>query len=84
MPVPGSTDTIVLLDYMDGPSVFANLVRVTSDGAEVWRATPPQPGSDAWTFARIEGHEVVANSWSGYEVRLDIVSGRERSRTFTK
>jgi hypothetical protein len=81
--VPGSSDTVVLLDYMDGPNVFANLFRVTADGDEVWRATPPGSGPNSWTQARIEGDEVVAKSWSGFEVRLDLASGAERQRTYT-
>jgi hypothetical protein len=75
---------VVLLDYMDGPNVFANLFRVTADGDELWRATPPDTGPDAWTRARIDGNQVVAGSWSGFEVRFDLATGREISREFTK
>ena len=84
MPVPCSSDTVVLLDYMDGTNVFANLFRVTDEGIEVWRATPPGSGPNSWTAARIEGDEVVAYSWSGFTVRLDLATGGERSRVFTK
>jgi outer membrane protein assembly factor BamB len=82
--VPGSSDTVVLLDYMDGPNVFDNLFRVREDGTEVWRATPPGSGPNSWTKARIEGDEVIAYSWSGFVVRLDIATGAERDRTFVK
>ena len=84
MTVPNSSDTVVLLDYMGGPDVFANLFRVTEDGAEVWRATPPGSGPNSWTKARIEGDEVVAYSWSGFTVRLDLATGAERDRVYTK
>jgi outer membrane protein assembly factor BamB len=82
--VPGSADTVVLLDYMGGPNVFENLLRVTPDGDEVWRPRPPGSGPDAWVQARIEGDEVVAYSWSGFVVRLDLATGTERNREFVK
>lgn len=82
--VPGSSDEVVLLDYMDGPNVFANLFRRREDGTEVWRAVPPGTGTNAWTQAQIEGDEVVAHSWSGFVVRLDLATGIERDSTFVK
>jgi hypothetical protein len=82
--VPDSGDTVVLVDYMNGPNVFANLFRVTPDGDEVWRATPPDTGPDAWTQARLDGDQVVAFSYSCFEVRLDLATGREISREFMK
>lgn len=81
--VPGSADTIELLDYMHGPKVFSNLFRASANG-EVWRARPPGVGSDAWTEARIVGDAVIAVSWSGFEVRLDLATGKEQSRRFMK
>ena len=69
---------------MDGPKVNANLARVSPGGAGVWRAEPPDAEPDAWTSARIEGDEVVACSWSCYEVRLELATGRELSRVFAK
>jgi hypothetical protein len=84
MNVPDCDDTLVLLDYMNGPNLFANLFRITAGGDEVWRAVPPNTGPDAWTQARIEGDEVVAFSWSCFEVRLDLATGYEISRVFTK
>jgi hypothetical protein len=58
--------------------------RVRDDGVEVWRATPPGSGPNSWTAARIEGDEVVAHSWSGFRVRLDLATGTERERIVTK
>ena len=82
--VPGSDDTVVLLDYMDGPNVFENLLRVTAEGDVVWRPRPPDTGPDAWVQARIDGDEVVAYSWSGFVVRFDLATGVERGREFMK
>ena len=82
--VGAAGDELVLFDYMDGPKVFANLVR-RRGGVEVWRAAPPLPTSpDAWVSARVEGDEVVAQSWSGFRVRLDLADGSEIEREFTK
>jgi hypothetical protein len=83
--IPASEDSLVLLDYWDGPKVFANLSRVRADGTEVWTAPPPLPTSpDAWTQVRIESGLVVAHSWSGYVVHLDVETGQERLREFVK
>ncbi len=83
--VPGTSDELVLIDYMAGPQVFANLFRRKTDGAEVWRAAPPVGANpDAWVDARIEGDHVVAQTWSGWTVVLDLASGMEQDRAFTK
>ncbi len=77
-------DELVLFDYVDGPKVFANLIR-RRGSVEVWRAAPPLPTSpDAWVSARVEGDEVVAQSWSGFRVWLDLADGSEIRREFTK
>ena len=39
---------------------------------------------DAWTAVQVNGNEVVANSWSCFQVRLDLDTGREIARQFTK
>lgn len=83
-PVPGSSDELVLLDYMGGPNVFANLFRRTPAGVDVWRAAPPSTGPDAWVSAAVEGDRVLAQSWSGWRVVLDLATGVEIDRTFTK
>ena len=82
--MPGSPDEVVLLDYVDGPNVFSNLLRRRPDGSEVWRATPPGSGTSAWVAARIEDGEVVAHSWSGFLVRMDLGTGTEIETKFTK
>jgi hypothetical protein len=45
---------------------------------------PRDDMDDAWTAVRVDRQQVIANSWSCFEVRLDLNSGREISRTFTK
>ncbi len=83
--IPGTTDSLVLEDYWTGPKVFTNLHRVRHDGTHVWDAPPPLPTSpDSWTQAALDGALVVAYSWSGFVVKLDLDSGREMSREFVK
>jgi hypothetical protein len=82
--VPGSDDIVVLTDYMKAQPGLGNLARVRPDGQEVWRVAPDPLSQDAWTLARVEGDECFASTWSGWEVRLDVATGAERGRVFTK
>ena len=81
--LPGSDDRIVLVEYSSGDHP-ANLSRVRPDGSAVWSAPPPEQNNDFWTEAELEEDVVSAFSWSCYRVRLDLRTGAERSRTFTK
>jgi hypothetical protein len=82
--LPRSDDQIVLTDYMDATPDRGNLARIRNDGTEVWRVTPATHSQDAWTVARLEGDVCRASTWSGWDVTLDLATGRERSRVFTK
>jgi hypothetical protein len=87
--VPGSPDSIVLLDAAVASSAkFANLIRVRPDGAVVWRATPPDTdpqSADAWVAARWRKRgRLSANSWSCYLCEIDPETGATLSATFTK
>jgi hypothetical protein len=82
--VPGRPDVIVIGDTEDRVVRYAILRRLTSDGAEVWRAAPPNGAADGWISDRVEGGDVVARSWSSYTVRLHLDTGAERERLFTK
>jgi hypothetical protein len=83
--IPGSEDRLVLHAYedYDQGAVVANLVRMRPEGSAAWVATPPDP-QDAWVAASFEGDDVVANSWSGWQVRFAVATGVELSRVFTK
>jgi hypothetical protein len=63
--VPGSDDCIVLADRMATTDRRGNLMRLRPDGSEVWRLDAPSGVGDLWTEVRLEGDEVIANSWSG-------------------
>lgn len=82
--VPGSSDTIVIGDTEVRAVRYVLLRRMTPDGTELWRAAPPNGAGDAWVFARVDGNEVVARSWSCYVVWLDLDIGSELRREFTK
>jgi hypothetical protein len=84
IPLPDSGDTLVLTDYITAVPGVGNLARVRQDGQEVWRTAPDPLSQGTWTVVWLEGQDCVASTWSGWEVRLDLVTGAERSRVFTK
>jgi hypothetical protein len=84
IPVPGSDDRILLAARTTTSDGSGNLFRLRPDGSEVWRLAAPEGVGDSWTAVRIEGDAVVANSWSCYLVSIDLTSGEERRRIFTK
>lgn len=85
MPIPDNDDTLDLAPTDDGPGYAASITGRGSDGAVRWTAIPPKvEPEDAWTVVRLEGQRVIANSWSGYLVQLDLETGDEIARTFTK
>lgn len=86
IPIPGSDDVLELwLRRRTVWGYIASVIRRRSDGSAAWMAPPPRDDmDDGWTAVRVDGQQVIANSWSCFEVRLDLNSGREISRTFTK
>lgn len=85
IPLPGTEDTLVGVPTADGLAYMASIRRERTDGSTVWTASPPNGESqDAWTAVRLDGQHLVANSWSGYLVELNVESGQEVTRTFTK
>ena len=60
---------------------------MTSATITVMGPTIPLPGGeqqDAWTAVRLEQGQVIAYSWSCFEARLDLETGKEIDRQFTK
>jgi hypothetical protein len=85
MPIPDSDDTLDLAPTDDGLGYAASITRRGADGSVRWTATPPEgTPQDAWMAVRLEGRRVIASSWSCYLVQLDIETGSEVARTFTK
>lgn len=82
----GSNDCIVLLRYEDAPAgPNTNLLRLAPTGEIVWRAgLPSDEANDTYVSVSRTADGVVANSWSGYWVRVDESSGMILERVFTK
>jgi hypothetical protein len=85
IPIPASDDELELAPTSDGFGYTARITRRRSDGSAAWTALPPLgEHQDAWTTIQLQGHQLVANSWSAFEVHLDLNTGTEISREFTK
>lgn len=75
----------VLYDMpVSGAHVVNNLACETADGATRWTASPGEFGPDTFVAVRLDGDELVANTWSGYALWLDPTSGKEVRRVFAK
>lgn len=71
----GTRDAVALLDYLAGPQVFANLVRVAPDARLVWQASPPETTApDAWVSLD-KAAPLRAHSLSGFSCVLDPATG---------
>jgi hypothetical protein len=85
LPIAGSDDVLVLDELSREPGYFSAIRRVGRDGSTKWTVPPPTTGGDdAWTIVRVEGDQVVANSWSCQIVTIDLATGLEQARAFTK
>lgn len=85
LPIPGSEDILDLAPSDDGMGYAASITRRRSDGSSLWAVLAPEGSrQDAWVAVRLEGPRVIANSWSCYLVHLDLDTGEEIVRTFTK
>jgi uncharacterized protein YbaA (DUF1428 family) len=83
--LPRSDDVLELAPTADDFGYTASITRRRRDGTAAWTALPPRGDvQDAWTAVQLNGNEVVAYSWSAFEVRLDLDTGREITRQFTK
>lgn len=79
-------DVIVLLDFASktAPYRFSNLLRCRKDGSVVWRADLPVSGADAYTEFEWRNSKLLAFSWSGFTVEVDVSSGSIKEKIFTK
>jgi|HubBroStandDraft_1064217.scaffolds.fasta_scaffold1214561_1 outer membrane protein assembly factor BamB len=84
LPIQGSNDCIVLCDPGAQPRGFKNLFRVTPNGDVAWEADLPSSGEDFYLSVRYTNDVVLANTWSGFLVQLDLNTGRVARRTFVK
>lgn len=64
---------------------FENVMRISGDGSVVWRAAlPSAAGDDCYTELGCERDVIVAQSWTGYRVRIAPSDGALLDFTFTK
>jgi hypothetical protein len=85
LPITGSEDILELASTGDGIGYPASITRRKGDGSSLWTVLPPEGSrQDAWVAVRIDGPRVIASSWSGYLVHLDLDTGGEIVRAFTK
>jgi hypothetical protein len=84
VPVPGTDDVLLLTEYVDASPGNGNLCRLRSDGTEAWRVAPDALSQDVWTVVRVEGDTCRGSTWQGWDVVLDLSTGEERERHFTK
>jgi len=83
--IQDSEDVLELAPTADGLGYTASVTRRRRDGSIAWTATPPRGEvQDAWTAVGVEGRQLVAYSWSCFEVRFDLDTGTEITRSFTK
>lgn len=85
--LPGEADTIVLWEatpnHLNARNDH-NLVRMNARGGIVWAAQLPQVGSDSFVSVQMDNGKLLANSWSCFQVTLDIDTGRILTSVFTK
>lgn len=85
--IPGTSDAVVLLDYMSRQGSFENVVRIGPDGVTQWRAELPT-GEPTEAYVELafdyDQSRLVARSWTGHRVVLDLGSGEIVERDFVK
>ena len=85
--LPNGLGTVLLYDGAD--SEFRNgknLALRNTQNIEVWRIAPIGATGDDW-FVHVECDEsggILANTWSGYLISIDVVSGSITTLAFTK
>ncbi|TQJ61424.1 hypothetical protein FBY30_3720 [Arthrobacter sp. SLBN-83] len=85
--LPAEESVLVLLDYMEmGEGPARNLAKISEVGATVWIAELPETGSRECYLSMDPSADgtVLANTWNGYRVTLDGVTGKVLGSEFTK
>ena len=84
-PLPDSDEAIALLDYGTTPTKFENLLRLRPDGSIVWRTPLPRTsGTDAFVGFMWDDSQLVANTWSGHRLHIDVETGSVIATEFVK
>jgi len=84
IPLDNGARCILLLDPdASSASAFENLVCIDRAGAVVWRARLPT-SPDVFVAVLQVPEGVLAKTWSGLSILLDLDSGREQARSLVK
>ncbi len=80
---------IVLFDsdvWLKRPGQFHNLRAYDFSGGELWRADLPTSTTNDHFVSLLGGglHEVVAHSFSGFKLRIDVATGAVLNSEFVK
>jgi hypothetical protein len=76
---------VVLLAAASGDYRTENLVCFNSDASLRWRAAlPTDTGPDSFVSLAIEENSIRANSWSGWAIWFDRVTGVAKTSEFVK
>ena len=81
VPIPDSSDVLVIIEYRDFRGAWPNLFRVVPEGDVAWESVPPGL-PDAYLSAAVHGDEVCASTHNGWLVCLDLATGRVRKRVW--
>lgn len=85
--LPAEKSVLVLLDYMEmGGGRARNLAKISEVGAIIWIADLPETGSgECYLSMDLSADGIVlANTWNGYRVTLDGLTGNVLGKEFTK
>lgn len=75
LPIDDGCKHLILLEPMaSGQQTFENLLCVKPDGSLIWKAQLPQI-QDAFVSFQSSADGLFANTWGGYRVRLDAMTG---------
>jgi hypothetical protein len=84
--LPAGSGRVIIYDWSANQEYrIENLVRVDASGDLIWRAKLPEStGHDCFVAVIVDGNAISANTWSGYTLTLDPISGKTLTCTFTK
>src|SRR3954468_4358644 len=84
LPIDDDSKCLILLDTVASKEpTFENLLCVERDGNVAWKAELPQ-SHDAFVSFENTAEGLIANTWSGYRVRLNSATGKLIERHFVK
>lgn len=82
---PSGSEILVLLEIpLSGYKTVGNLLCVDMAGEIVWWVELTDTGRDAYVDVTVDSDTITVHSWEGYACKINPVTGRILSRSFTK